>query len=170
MHARSVLLYLKVLMKTWTTCKYVTIGNLTGEHWLRLINMHRLTASAPQELRVDLEDFQINTHYARYTTFTVGNATTTDYHLLVSGYSGTAGNGMSTGSGRNFSTKGRDNDLHSVHCAVHHNSPWWHRTCTTANLNGKYYHVETTAEDTIYWHQWHEGTSMKAASMKIRRK
>ena len=42
--------------------------------------MHRLTASAPQELRVDLEDFQMNTRYARYTTFTVGNATT-DYRF-----------------------------------------------------------------------------------------
>ena len=72
--------------QNWATCEN-TFGNLTGEHWLGLINMHRLTASAPQELRVDLEDFQMNTRYARYTTFTVGN-TTTDYNLLMSGYSG----------------------------------------------------------------------------------
>ena len=77
----------------------------------------------------------------------MGNATT-DYCLVVSGYSGTAGDSMHHSTGRRFSTKDHDNDLHSVHCAVHHNSPWWHYGCTHANLNGRYYHVETTAEDT----------------------
>ena len=153
--------------QTWTICEN-TFGNLTGEHWLGLINTHRLTASAPQELRVDLEDFQMNTRYARYTTFTVGNATT-DYRLLVSGYFGTAGDGMRYSSGRRFSTIDRNNDP-IRNCAAYHKSPWWHNRCTNVNLNGKYYHVQTSASDTIHWYQWHQRISLKRASIKLRRK
>ena len=116
--------------QTWTICEN-TFGNLTGEHWLGLINMHRLTASAPQELRVDLEDFNRNTRYARYSTFTVGN-TTTDYRLLVSGYSGTAGDaglGLSYHSGSKFSTIDRDNDVYYDNCALTTLAgPWWYRS------------------------------------------
>ena len=47
-----------------------------GQNVNVIIKMHRLTASSPQELRIDLEDFQGNKRYARYSTFTVDNATT----------------------------------------------------------------------------------------------
>ena len=157
--------------QNWTTCEY-PFGNLTGEHWLGLINMHRLTTSAPQELRVDLEDFQMNTRYARYTTFTVGNATT-DYRLQVSGYSGTAGDGMSYSSGKRFSTKDRDHDTHprsSFDCAAFRKSPWWFDSCTLANLNGKYYHSNVYSVDALNWTPWHSQRSLKKASMKMRRK
>ena len=134
--------------------------------------MHRLTASAPQELRVDLEDFQMNTRYARYTTFTVGNATT-DYRLIVYGYSGTAGDsgrGLSYHSGMKFSTKDRDNDLNGISCAIHWNSPWWYKSCFHVNFNGRYYHVKTTSYHAVIWERWHGYASLKKASMKIRRK
>ena len=157
--------------QNWTTCEN-TFGNLTGEHWLGLINMHRLTASAPQELRVDLEDFQMSTRYARYTTFTVGSATT-DYRLLVSGYSGTAvdgGSGLSYSSGSRFSTKDRDNDVYPSSCVALRGGPWWYKACTLANLNGKYYSVRTSGNKTIYWNSWNSIISLKKVSMKIRRK
>ena len=48
--------------RVWTECER-GFGNLTGEYWLGLIKMHRLTAIAPQELRIDLEDFQKNKRY-----------------------------------------------------------------------------------------------------------
>ena len=44
-----------------------------------------------------MEDFQRNTAFAQYTTFTVANATD-KYRLLVAGYSGTAGDAMSSNS------------------------------------------------------------------------
>ena len=47
--------------------------------------------SGDYELRIDLEDFSGNKAYAKYSTFNVGDAST-KYKLLVSGYSGTAGN------------------------------------------------------------------------------
>ena len=153
--------------QNWTICEK-TFGNLTGEHWLGLINMHRLTVSAPQELRVDLEDFQMNTAYARYTTFTVGNATT-DYRLIVYGYSGTAGDrglGLSYHSGNRFSTKDRDNDQSRGNCAVDIKSPWWYKNCWFVNLNAKY----SSSSLGIRWYAWRGSSSLKKASMKIRSK
>ena len=43
--------------------------------------MHRLTTSASQDLRVDMEDFEGGSVYARYTTFIVANASDS-YRLL----------------------------------------------------------------------------------------
>ena len=158
--------------QNWTVCEH-TFGNMTGEYWLGLIKMHRLTASAPQELRIDLEDFFGCKRYARYSTFTVDNATT-QYRLTVSGYSGNAGGGSSndlTYSSGRFSTKDRDYDTANYHCAVYRGSPWWHRSCTSANLNGKYYNRRVTDKhDAIYWYFWHGYASLKKVDMKIRRK
>ena len=159
--------------QNWTICEN-TFGNLTGEHWLGLVNMHRLTASAPQELRVDLEDFNRNTSYARYSNFTVGN-TTTDYRLLVSGYSGTAGDaglGLSYHSDSRFTTIDRNNDPRSSeNCALEFQAgPWWYNNCYYVSLNGKYYHVRTYATNGINWWVWTGYYSLKKVSMKIRRK
>ena len=156
--------------QNWTVCEH-TFGNMTGEYWLGLIKMHRLTASAPQELRIDLEDFFGSKRYARYSTFTVDNAAT-QYRLIVSGYTGNAGSsGISYSSGGKFSTKDCDYDSSSLHCAVYRGGPWWHRSCTLANLNGKYYNRRVTNKnDAIYWHSWDGTASLKKIDMKIRRK
>ena len=158
--------------QTWSICEN-TFGNLTGEHWLGLINMHRLTASAPQDLMVDLEDFLNNTAYARYSTFTVGS-TSTKYRLLVSGYSGTAGDGglgLSYHSGSRFTTIDRDNDASSLNCAIFRSAgPWWYKDCYSVSLNGKYYHVSTSATGAITWFGLRGLNSLKKVSMKIRRK
>ena len=155
--------------QTWTICEN-TFGNLTGEHWLGLINMHRLTASAPQELRVDLEDFNRNTSYARYSNFNVGS-TSTDYRLVVSGYSGTAGDSLRYHSGSIFTTIDRDNDERSSHnCALFYSSgPWWYFSCYQVSLNGRYYHVRTSSDSAIRWLSWTGTYSLRKVSMKIRR-
>ena len=69
-------------------------GNLNGEFWLGNDNLHRLTAADDVTLRVDLEDFDGNITYAKYTTFKVADESD-KYRLLVGGYSGTAGDSMS---------------------------------------------------------------------------
>ena len=46
-------------------------GSLTGEFWLGLDKMHRLTSSGNYKLRVDLEDFAGNVFYAEYGLFEV---------------------------------------------------------------------------------------------------
>ena len=72
----------------WTDYKN-GFGNMSGEFWLGLENIKRLTKNKNkdknQELRVDLEDFEGEKRYAKYETFKVkaGN-----YKLTVEGYSG----------------------------------------------------------------------------------
>ena len=90
--------------RNWADCER-GFGNKTGEYWLGLSYIHRLTTSASQDLRVDMEYFEGGSAYARYTTFTVSTATDS-YRLLVSGYSGTAGDAMSYNSGQQFYYEG----------------------------------------------------------------
>ena len=50
----------------------------------------RISAQGHYELKVELEDFDGNTRYARYTTFDVGDRAS-NFKLTVDGYSGDAG-------------------------------------------------------------------------------
>ena len=162
--------------RTWSECAR-GFGNKTGEYWLGLNYIHRLTTSAGQILRVDLEDFETNTAFAQYTTFTVANATD-KYRLLVGGYSGTARDSMAYNSGRQFSTKNNDNDgAPSANCAIIHKGPWWHGNCSFSNLNAKYYKNGQNRENRqnnhptgVTWYHWKSWISLKKASMRIRRK
>ena len=121
---------------------------------------------------MDLEDFQGGSAYARFSTFTVANAASS-YRLLVSGYSGTAGDGLGYHSGRKFTTKDRDNDTYSRgNCAVLHKGPWWYLyySCIGSNLNGKYRSGRHVDSGGVTWYQWKENYySLKTASMKLRR-
>ena len=150
-------------------------GDLSGEFWLGLRKIHRLTAST-NRLRVELGDFDGNTAYAKYSTFRVGNSSS-NYTLTVSGYTGTAGDSLTYHNGRRFTTKDRDNDNHeSLNCAQYHRGGWWYNgwyyICHNTNLNGHYYHSGPQSHiNGIVWRHW-KGTyyySMKATEMKLRR-
>nr|KAG5688079.1 hypothetical protein BaRGS_007124 [Batillaria attramentaria] len=65
-------------------------GDLNGEFWLGLSNIHRLTSSDNYSLRVDLTDWDNTTAYALYDTFYI-DGPDQNYTLHVDGYSGTAG-------------------------------------------------------------------------------
>ena len=75
--------------RTWTEYEN-GFGNTNSEHWLGNQKIHRITAQAAYELRVDMADFQGNTSYANYGKFRVGDSAT-KYKLLVGAYSGNAG-------------------------------------------------------------------------------
>ena len=62
-------------------------GNLSGEFWLGLDKIHRLTSQTNNKLRVELEDFDGNTAYAEYDTFTVADEADM-FRLRVWGYKG----------------------------------------------------------------------------------
>ena len=62
-------------------------GNLTGEFWLGLDNIHRLTSSGMFKLRVDLEDFEGNSYYAEYDLFKIASEAE-KYKLSVGDHSG----------------------------------------------------------------------------------
>ncbi len=70
----------------WDDYKRV-FGNLSGEFWLGLEKIHRLTSSGQYKLRVDLEDFAGNTAYAEYDSFGVASEGN-KYYLSVESFSG----------------------------------------------------------------------------------
>ncbi|KAL9974184.1 hypothetical protein ACROYT_G011195 [Oculina patagonica] len=61
-------------------------GNLSGEFWLGNDKIHRLTSGGNERLRVDLEDFEGNTRYANYSTFSVMGENE-KYRLILGAYS-----------------------------------------------------------------------------------
>jgi len=62
-------------------------GNLTGEFWLGLDKIHRLTGNESYKLRVDLEDFAEKTYYAEYDLFKIATEGE-KYKLSLGSYSG----------------------------------------------------------------------------------
>jgi len=70
-------------------------GNLNGEIWLGNDNLHRLTTAYNVTLRADLEDFDGDIRYAKYTKFNVSDEGD-KYRLSIGGYSGTAGSSMTS--------------------------------------------------------------------------
>ena len=143
-------------------------GNLTGEFWLGLDKIHRLTKRIPTGLRIDMGDFEGNTAFAKYDTFRVLNSST-NYTLNVAGYSGTAGDSLTSHNGLQFTTKDRDNDRYSHNCAILYNGAWWYGACHSSNLNGLYHRGSHTSHaDGVNWYAWkgHQ-YSLRFTEMKL---
>uniref|UniRef100_A0A4W6G218 Microfibril associated protein 4 n=1 Tax=Lates calcarifer TaxID=8187 RepID=A0A4W6G218_LATCA len=60
-------------------------GTAAGEYWLGLENLFHLTLRKKYELLVDMEDFDGNKAFARYSSFSV-NPEADGYRLNVSGF------------------------------------------------------------------------------------
>ena len=120
-------------------------GNLTGEFWLGLSKIHRLTKEGSNTLRVDLGDFERNTRYANYSTFNVSDGST-EYILTVGGYSGTAGDSLGSHNKWRFSTRDNDNENDRRNCAQQYTGAWWYKSCYYSNLNGRYFNTSTSEE------------------------
>ena len=145
-------------------------GNVARDFWLGLDKIHRLTAGRAQsELRVDMEDFDHERRYAQYSSFRVANAYL-KYRLEVSGYAGTAGDGMAYQNNRPFSTYDQDNDAWDSSCAIEYEGAWWYNSCHHSNLNGRYHNGQHTSyADGINWKQWKgHHYSLKFTEMKVR--
>ncbi|XP_019856541.1 PREDICTED: fibrinogen C domain-containing protein 1-like isoform X1 [Amphimedon queenslandica] len=150
--------------KYWTDYEN-GFGDLTGEVWLGLSKIYRLTKEGSNTLRVDLEDFEGNTAYANYSTFSISNAST-DFILKVGDYnSGSAEDSMTGHNGRKFSTRDRDNDGND--CAQTFTGAWWYTRCYFSNLNGQYFNSSTTNRQGIIWVTWRLIT-LKFTEMKSR--
>ena len=118
-------------------------GNLAGEFWLGLDKIHRLAKRQMTSLRVDLEYLNRNKKHAVYSSFSVANESDF-YRLAVSGYSGTAGDAMASGTKQyradnmQFSTPDKDNDIRPKgNCAKQRQGGWWFGWCTLSTLNAK---------------------------------
>ncbi|XP_019626382.1 PREDICTED: microfibril-associated glycoprotein 4-like [Branchiostoma belcheri] len=138
-------------------------GPANGEYWLGLENMYYLTNQNPYELYIELEDWSDVVKYARYDSFSVGGD---PYHLHVSGFSGTAGDGFYVSdpsdagylNGQAFSARQVDNDSRDdISCAAGSGVPtggWWYKGCSWSALNGPYLRPSDITSGSgfgIYW-------------------
>ena len=113
-------------------------GQLTGEFWLGLDKIHRLTDGRPNtELRVDIEDSSGDRAYAKYGSFGVGDEQS-QYKLSVGSYSGTAGDALSSHDNSKFTTKDKAKDTANYCFQLEVGGWWFPQGCFFANLNGKY--------------------------------
>ena len=148
-------------------------GQLTAEFWLGNDKIHRLTASSPSSLRVELEDWSGDKAYAKYGKFNIGDEQT-QYRLVVDSYSGTAGDSLiykvsSPFSHNNmaFTTKDRDNDRYRNNCAVEWTGAWWYNRCQHSNLNGQYLGDQSDSRG-VRWRGFRTNLSLKFSEMKLR--
>ncbi|KAF7658538.1 hypothetical protein LDENG_00011610 [Lucifuga dentata] len=112
-------------------------GQLDKEFWLGLKKIYSLAQQGTYILRVDLEDWKQEKHWAEYHFSLEGPST--DYTLHLSHFSGDLADAMANSTGMSFSTKNRDNDSHrSSTCARNYTGGWWFNACGESNLNGKY--------------------------------
>ena len=126
-----------------------------GEYWLGNDVIHALTDRGNHKLKIILEDFANATRYATYRNFHIAEEAHL-YRLFVTGYSGTAGDGMHSEDGMAFSTYDKDNDITASNCAVSYAGAWWYSKCHSSNLNGKYLSgAHTSYADGIEWDPWH---------------
>ena len=145
-------------------------GQLTGEFWLGLDKIHRLTASRPSELRVEIEDWSGGRAYAKYGSFGVGDKQS-EYRLSVGSCSGSAGNSLRYHNNMKFSTKDRDHDRKkSGRCAVMCTGAWWYDNCQKSNLNGRYLGNKKGSNGLNWYAYKNNRLSMKFAEMKLRPK
>ncbi|XP_039363077.1 ficolin-2-like isoform X4 [Mauremys reevesii] len=113
-------------------------GSRLSEFWLGNDNIHLLTSLDPQELRVDLRDFDDNYEFASFSSFRVAGETS-KYTLFIGPFvNGTAGDSLTNQNGMMFSTHDQDNDISEWSCAVTYKGAWWYGACHSANLNGLY--------------------------------
>ena len=138
--------------RNWTD--YVNgFGDLEGEFWYGLENIHCLTTREDVELRIELGNGTVPSIVWTYQLFKVGGADT-DYQLTINNGTGVGGifDAMKNLDGNKFTTQDRDNDNfvhkdYNGNCAVKFGGAWWYEACHYANLNGKYEHHTQVLKD-----------------------
>ncbi|KAK2849528.1 hypothetical protein Q5P01_009362 [Channa striata] len=153
-----------------------------GEFWLGNDNLHYITTQGNYSLRINLEDFEGNQHYAEYKNFKVADEKD-QYRLSFGAYVGTAGDALSGGyhvgvsewashQGIQFSTYDQDNDNYQGNCAQEDKGGWWFNKCHSAHLNGLYYpngYYSAPTDNGIVWYTWRGWWySLKTSIMKLR--
>ena len=119
----------------------VGFGDISGEHWLGLDKIHRLTQSG-YEIFFDMENFDGTKEFANYKSFIVHGASTF-YRMNVDPfqYNGSIPELFSYHDNMKFSTFDRDNDSSSKNCVTEYldGGGWWYKSCwSLGNLNGIY--------------------------------
>ncbi|XP_067940559.1 fibrinogen-like protein 1 [Watersipora subatra] len=142
-------------------------GNIQGEYWIGLENLFYLTKKN-QKLSIFLEDHESQSRTANYSLFQIENEES-NYQLLVSGYSGDAGDSLSYHHEMGFSTFDYDNDGHPGSCASSFQGGWWYDACMSANLNGVWHDANNARPSSfgVAWFAWKSPYSFKTVYMRI---
>ena len=113
-------------------------GDLDGEFWIGLRNIHQLTIQHDVDLQISVWNDTNTSITWNYSTFKVAGPDL-KYRLNVS--EGTGDGSRDTLDFNNkcdFSTYDSDNDDSSGNCAYVRQGGWWYNACTYANLNGRH--------------------------------
>ena len=146
-------------------------GDLNGEFWYGLDNIHYLTTRDDVELRIDMvmEDDGSELTWT-YQTFTVAGAND-KYRLTIGGGVGTGYDAMNYHNGQQFSTYDNDNDQSGgSNCAYRYQGGWWYNSCYYANLNGPHdIPPNPSVHQTYARMKWYR-RDVSSSEMKIRPK
>uniref|UniRef100_A0A1I8G7M6 Fibrinogen C-terminal domain-containing protein n=1 Tax=Macrostomum lignano TaxID=282301 RepID=A0A1I8G7M6_9PLAT len=142
-------------------------------YWIGLNSLHALTASGPRKLRILMKAWNDSEHWAEYSSFSVGPESD-NYRLSVSGFSGSAGIGVSLtySSGMQFTTKDADHDTSSGNCATRFKGAWWFKVCFHTHPNGEYKNSSAAIggahdEGVIWSHNFGFSYSLKEMEMLL---
>ena len=164
--------------RNWYDYKH-GFGDLTGNFWIGLENMHILAGpSKGATLRIELKHLLKGntTLHAKYGTFMIADETD-GYRLNVADYSGNAGDAFTMTpsnmitNGMKFTTFDRDNDLNgNGNCAINFSGGWWFRHCHNCHLNALYPKSPTTSASYMSWGTIsNKNGNIYFSEMKIRR-
>ncbi|XP_066915318.1 fibrinogen C domain-containing protein 1-like [Clytia hemisphaerica] len=117
-------------------------GDGSGEYWLGLEALHKLTSQQSYDLYVLAMDFTGRWESKRFAGFTIGPEEPEkykfDYHSVYDGNQYSSLELFSNCKGMKFSTKLHDNDADARNCAIVYPGGWWYKVCHADLMNGKY--------------------------------
>ena len=130
-------------------------GDIFGNLWLGLEQLHQLTKNGDSTLRIELKRNDGASGYAEYTGFKV-RSEAYDYDLDFQTFSGNIGDSLLVSVFEKFSTPDRDNDASASNCAATWKGGWWYYDCFEANLNNMYCNgtAENTNDTCMNWKAW----------------
>ncbi len=120
-------------------------GDLSGEFWYGLKNIHCLTTRDDVELRIELKSSDGTKFTWTYQTFQVGGLSS-KYRLSIGDGEGSSSfDFMAHNNNSPFTTQDRDNDAHGYgNCATvnDYGGGWWWRSCGYVILNAPHARIK----------------------------
>jgi len=157
----------KTFLRRWEAYKN-GFGKPGAEHWVGLKYWNNITLTQPQQLLIDMEDWDGNTTQVAVNNFIIGTEFY-KFRIIYASVDGEFGESLPK-KGTKFSTQDNDNDAWRNNCAARFQGAWWYSACHNSNLNGLYLRGEHESfGNGVNWYHWRGyHYSLKSASMKVR--